>query len=320
MFITHRTAFPYTRPGGRVFHVNTNIASEARNAGAPWFDVDGVDCFNTMQGAIDACVAERGDVIFVAADYQEPAATVNFNKDGITVIGQTMGSGPGELRCVIDGQATTGPAITITKRCHLVDLEFCSKNATAIFGTEHIVCAALIDNEAAATDGQGTWFDNCTFKNQNRSPITHLLFNKGAPQVRVTDCRFYGNVTYAPTAGLGSSPSGAAPGLGRPGEIHIEGNYFEDCTYMYDAIGATRRSVFKGNYGGYSRPDAAWVKGLLWAVTHTVGTNATRVIDNYFPGTYDTAHSHTRDLMESYGCLFSGNKYEGDLPGDFNGT
>lgn len=303
---------------GQSFYFNPHTGSND-TVGAPFPEVDEALCFSTLQGAIDATVDDRGDVIHMkAGPNHDPGTTVNFNKNGVTLIGQFSGSANGELRCAIDNTDTTGPCLNITKRCLIRDIELASYNATV--SQTAVIATVVIDNADSSVNGQGTWFDNVTFKNNNRDAITHHVFNKGAPNVRVSDCRFYGHVTYAPTAGIITSTSGATLGAGRPGEITMFDNYFEDCEYMFEATGASRRCIFKGNYGGYSRPNSAWVKGLKWKTTHTVGTNSTIVIDNYFNFAFDSAHSHTRSDLESKGCLLSGNHYKTDLPGSTAGT
>ena len=58
---------PYGGPAGQTFYVNGNT-SGARNVGRPWYDADGDRVFGGVTGlqdAIDACVPDRGDVIYV---------------------------------------------------------------------------------------------------------------------------------------------------------------------------------------------------------------------------------------------------------------
>ncbi|KKL90643.1 hypothetical protein LCGC14_1902660 [marine sediment metagenome] len=65
---------------GRVFWFDPIVGADG-NSGERADDAKG-----TFQGGIDLMVAERGDLLIRMRGYDQPAATVNFNKFGITAI------------------------------------------------------------------------------------------------------------------------------------------------------------------------------------------------------------------------------------------
>ena len=74
------------------------------------------DATATFQAAIDLTVADRGDLIIRMRGYDQPSATVNFNKQGITAIAENWGMGPrqrGEF-FTTDPSNTDGPAARLS--------------------------------------------------------------------------------------------------------------------------------------------------------------------------------------------------------------
>lgn len=297
-------------PGGRTFFFNPN-ASGARNAERPWYDVDEVSCFSTLQGAIDACVADRGDVIYVARGYHAPTATVNFNKAGISVIGGAFGMNPyarGEW-CGINPSNTDGPAARITKMCYITGLGFYGNQTSG----DTYDASVIIDGSGGSTDGYGTWLHRCRFGNWNSAAVDYGVYNLGAAKVRIEDCAFAGGNTNPFDAAI--LADGSTTGGGRPGEIDAIGNWFEDSTYAMEIVTGSyvSRSRFMNNHMGYNVPGTAWVKAIK--APTTIGThNKCLVCDNYFPTAVDTGtFSHTLSAMETGGFIMSGNHYKADL-------
>jgi hypothetical protein len=78
---------------------------------------------NTIQGAIDACLANRGDVVNVIGEWTS-AVTITLNKWGTTLRGATdwnsiTGGGNANITCTGAGIAT----LTVTKaKCHIENL------------------------------------------------------------------------------------------------------------------------------------------------------------------------------------------------------
>ena len=82
-----------------------------------------VKVHNTIQGAINACTANRGDIVYVIGEWTS-TATITLNKWGTSLIGATnwnsiTGGGNSNITCTGAGIAT----LTVTKaKCHVENL------------------------------------------------------------------------------------------------------------------------------------------------------------------------------------------------------
>ena len=306
-------------PGGQTFFVNFN-GGDADDVDVPWWDVDndkdGRGVFDTLQGAIDACVADRGDTIYVKAgdSVYQPAATINFNKSGIRVFGQQMGASDQRIRVMIDCQDTSGPAFNITKRCHIRGLQVMSLGTAAggnsYWGGEAICPVILIDNIGSSVDGQGTLIERCLVRNSARADITDLILNKGAPDVEVSFCHFEGHVIGEPNGVTWGGSSDAGPGGGRGGSTYVHDSHFNHCEYAFNMAGVGTRNRLIHNYTGYNQVGGTWTLGIKYPVGggSTFASNAL-MADNYFGLTPDTSHSHTITELEVRGIICAGNHY-----------
>ena len=132
---------------GRDLHVGAGRKFWAIQATEPFYEEfraakglypDGVaKCYTTIQAAIDACVANRGDIVYVVGEWTS-AVTVTLNKWGTTLRGATdwdsiTGGGNANITCTGDGIAT----LTVTKaKCHVENLVLYCNGIGATKGIE----------------------------------------------------------------------------------------------------------------------------------------------------------------------------------------
>ena len=296
--------------GGKHFYVNP-AAGSADDTGGPWpiLQEAGVafEGITGLQAAIDASVADRGDVIHVRRGYWQPTATINFNKQGLTVIGQVWGMNDAQRGeyCTIDSSHTDGPAARITKGTHIYGLGFAGAQASG----DDVTAACIVDGNAAATDGYGTWLRGCRFVNWDRNAVNYGLFLRGPAGVRVDDCAFSGGATNALVGGIAIGMSLAAGG--RP----ATGNEIRDCTFQYCTYAIEQLSQ-GGNLmrNTLIRHNFVIDGGKFLNHNAISGNDGVLVADNYFStavgaSTFDEALA----TLETDGIIFSGNHYKADL-------
>ena len=96
-----------------------------------------VKVHNTIQGAINACTANRGDIVYVIGEWTS-TATITLNKWGTSLIGATnwnsiTGGGNSNITCTGAGIAT----LTISKaKCHVENLVLYANGTGATKGLE----------------------------------------------------------------------------------------------------------------------------------------------------------------------------------------
>ena len=122
---------------------------------------DGVaKCYTTIQAAIDACVANRGDIVYVIGEWTS-AVTITLNKWGTTLKGATdwesiTGGGNANITCTGAGIAT----LTVTKaKCHVENLVLYCNGAGATKGIEFASSApsqAVVRNVCIVKNGGDT--------------------------------------------------------------------------------------------------------------------------------------------------------------------
>lgn len=303
-------------PGGRVFFFNPNT-SGSRNLQRPWYNVDEAAVFSTLQGAIDATVADRGDVIFAPRGYYAPTATVNFNKQGITLIGGTFGMNyhaRGEF-FTIDSSNTDGPAARITKGCHIFGVGFAGAQASGDTNTATV----QIDGSGASTDGYGTWLDHCLFTNWARAAVNYGVINQGAARVRIEHCSFYGGAaSNVLDAGILHDESTTGGG-GRPGEVDCYKNRYQHCTYAHEVVSGSRvvNSIWDAEMMGFQAVGDVWVKMLKLNVLGGGGAvHGAHIMNcNFATGINTGTYSHQLSQLITEGYQFSGNHYGSDLAG-----
>lgn len=295
-------------PGGRLFLVNTNTASAARNADRPWFNVaqsagrtvpstGGITVFDDLQEAIDACVDSRGDRIVIARGYVAVTETLAFNKTGITVMAQDFGGyrpAMGEYTAIVSADTfTDGPAATITAPCTIVGLGFVGRDT----GTSFWEGASCLIGGLATAAPYGVHLYQCRLPTWNYGTQFGISI-EGSSDCMVEECLFEG-VTTDLVAGI--YLQGAAQ------NIKIHRNTFADCDYALE-LGAFA--------GGGPYLDFAF-NTVLGADSKGVNTNANTAIGNIRKNDFNTAtdtgtYDRTVDQLDDQGLQCIGNSYKDD--------
>ena len=279
-------------PGGRTFFVNT-AGGGADDIDVPWWAVDEVTVFSTLQAAIDACVANRGDIIYVKRGTQTVSATVNFNKAGISVIGQMWGIGSlarGEETTLLAAASfTDGPVATITATCLIYGLGFVSRDTGATFFSG---AAALIGGLSTASPF-GVHMKACRFPKWNVSNRIGLAI-EGSSNCLVEECDF---------EGVGTAFAAGIYIQGAMQNLVIRGNHFRDCT----------SAVVMGAFAG-GGPHFMLGPGNVCEdskLLNSGGNTATGLVcGNYLEtATNATSYDATVATLQGQGIQFSGNRY-----------
>ena len=287
-------------PGGKVFFVNTNTASAARNQDRPWFEPDGRTVFSTLQAAIDACVSSRGDMIWIARGTETVTSTVAFNKTGITVAVQSFGGhrkAMGEYTALLaDTTFVDGPVATITAPCTIVGLGFAGRDTGATFWSG---ASALIGGLATAAP-YGVHMYQCRFPKWGLDARIGLSI-EGSSDCLIEDCEF---------EGVGSDLESGIYIQGGMGNLEVKDCVFRDCDYamtMGAFAGGGPHLDFHGN-----RVIGADSKGI-----NTQANAATGVIwNNYFNTDQGAAtFDRTTDQLDDQGLQLVGNYYKDESTG-----
>lgn len=203
-------------PGGKVFFVNAS--SGAENQDVPWFNpTEGA--YTDLQSAIDDCVDNRGDVIYVKRGGLEVTSAVNFNKRGLSVIGQRYGMNPtarGEDTTIYAASSyTDGPAAKITKPCYIEGLGFAGRETS---GGESL----LIDcDETGGFSGGFAHLRHCRFSAWYGA-MDAFIRALGGQLNRIEGCTFDGLFGGVGDAAIVLETDN----LIDPGFYQILGNYF----------------------------------------------------------------------------------------------
>jgi hypothetical protein len=288
--------------GGKVFYVNS-AGGGADDIDHPFPPIDNVLCFDTLQGAIDATVADRGDVIFVKRGYTTITTGVNFNKQGISVIGQRFGMPPlyrGEYFAQDAAAVTDGPAMTISKPCYIEGLGF----HTAWTGG--ISSIGLV--EFASGDSGWIHLKNCRFMNWEVATVYGINFEAGANCI-IEDCSFEGAASQAfVSAGIAFGGSATQ----NPIRNIVRNCVFSNCTYAIEHKDGTVQEFIYG-------PGNITVKGLsndTKFLNSKSAAGAGIICGNFFhtavgTGTFDQTVAN----METDGLQCVGNEYATEGPG-----
>jgi hypothetical protein len=286
--------------GGNTFYVNSG-KGRAEDANDPFPEIDEALCFSTLQGAIDATVADRGDLIIVKRRYTAITTGVNFNKQGITVVGQNFGMPPlyrGEYFAQ-DCSATDGPAFTITKPCTIIGLGF---HSSWVGGISSI---GLI--EWASGDAGWVHLKHCRFMNWATANVYGLNFEAGANCV-IEECSFEGNATQgfvnAAIAFGGSATQNPIRNI-------VRNCVFSNCTYAIEHKDGTPQEFIYGP-GNITVPATVATKFL-----NSKGAACTGIICGNFFYTAEGASTFDQTVanMETDGARCVGNEYETEGPG-----
>ena len=173
---------------GKIFYVNNStvklanaVNGNAANSGK--FNSP----FATIQQGIDACTADRGDIVYVMPGHAESivnATTLILNKAGVSVIGL----GRGEKRPIITFATATTADITVTAaNCRLSNIVFkCN-----IASQDHMILVTADDTE----------IDHNHFREGTGTGLNFVTI--GAADADSDRTYLHHNEYYMPTAGNG---------------------------------------------------------------------------------------------------------------------
>lgn len=212
-------------PGGRTFYVNEGTGTDVRDKERPWYTVDNEVVFSTLQGAIDACEENRGDVIYVARTAITVTTPVLFNVRGISVIAQGWGMNPmvqGEFFAIVaDSSYTDGPVGIISKGCRIYGMGFASRDTGATFFSG---AALLIGGASGSGAPFGVHLDHCRFPKFNFSNRIGLAIAGGDAVTSVL-------VEYCDFEGVGTDFESGIYAQGAIQNLVYRYNHFRDCDY-----------------------------------------------------------------------------------------
>lgn len=255
-------------------------------------DRDGVDrVYSTIQGAIDACVGGRGDVVLVlprtmATGDTDPGSwaenlIIAAAQSGMSLIGIPTNRTQGGLPQIKKGGTTASTLLTIrAPGCTIKNLGF-NGNSTA---GAALNVGILLDDDSSTKTAFGTAIINCHFKNCAGSTVTDSRTGGAitwsaqgnAWQVLIKGNRFYKNVCDVSLLGTSGSV---------PQDVIIEDNIFSGPTASVDCN--------------------------LWLAGGS-GMNGVIVRNNEFPSSIPTLSSGSVvRYVDMTGCvgIFSGNRF-----------
>lgn len=266
-------------------------ATHGLGAKAQIYIVDG-SISGALQDAIDAAVANSGDLILVQRAGHEVTQTVTFNKTGIMVKAIDDGFNPlakGEYHSVYAAEAfIDGPVATVIAPCLIEGLAFASRDPNALFWGG----AAMLIGGLASALPFGVHIKNCRFPKwgwDNRIGIAV----EGTTDVLIEKCTF---------EGVGSALRAGIYLQGAMQNITIRRNHFRQCT------AAVLLGAFAG--GGPHMilgPDNVVQDGYLLE-TDTNSANGS-IIGNYSDLAVGNAYDRTVTQLKAQGLQPSGNHY-----------
>ena len=225
---------------GQEFFVNATEGG-TDDVDIPWPKVDNKICFDSMQGAVDATVSNRGDTIWMKRS-EEISSTVLFNKTGIRVIAQAFGMAPGargEYQALYAASTLTAdPVAKISAGCYIEGIGFASEDA----GTLFFEGAALLIGGDGLASPFGVHLKHCRFPHwgmDNRFGISV----EGSADCLIEDCDFQGGSTDFVS---GIYVQGAVANL------EVRDCRFRDCDYAithgeFADLGVNAGLIYKGN-------------------------------------------------------------------------
>ncbi len=279
-------------PGGRVFYVNNNTAGAARNADRPWYTADASVCFDNLPDAITACVANRGDIIYVARGGYEVTETIAVNKSGISIIGQTFGLPHGSRGeyCSIYANASfsDGPVLTITAPCRIQGFGFASEDA----GSMYYAGAAVLIGGLSLASPYGVNMQYCRFPKWGLDNRIGLAI-EGSSNCCIEDCEFEGAFAS------GIYVQGAC------GHLTLRRNTFALCTYAithgeFSDVGVNTQMMY-----GPGNVTVSPTRGIDTNSKACLGT----VFGNYWGTAVAATHDVDIDTTEGLGLKCVGNYY-----------
>lgn len=285
---------------GQVFYYNPAEGGDD-DVGSPFPPVDGKRCFDTIQAAIDICVANRGDWIHAKRGSETVTQTVNFNKAGITVMVQDWGCNPlvkGEFSALVAGTGfTDGPVAKLTQPCRIEGMGFASRDAGTTFFSG---AACLIGGNGDAAPF-GVVMRHCRFPKFNFTNRIGLAI-EGSSDCLVEECTF---------EGVGADFESGIYIQGATQNLVIRRNHFRDCDY------AITLGAFAGGGPAFIIGPENIVQGADSKFLNSQANTASGVIvGNYFNTDQGTAtFDRTTDQLDAQGIQLIGNFYKDESTG-----
>lgn len=279
-------AVQYSSDSPNIFYCDPNHANAADTN-------DGRDPnfpFATLQAAINATTAARGDVIFMLGS-ETVTQTVSFNKAGISVYALDRGAPPGitgeYIALLADATFTDGPVATVTAQCRIEGLGFAGRDTGATFFDG----AAMLIGGLATALPFGVHIKNCRFPKWNLDNRIGIAI-EGTTDVLIEGCVF---------EGVGSDFDSGIYVQGATQNLVIRDCYFRDCTYgiLFGAFaGGGPHCIIHRNYFEDSK--------MLSAASAATGL----IADNWCEGATDTgSYNDTVDNLNTLGLVFSDQHY-----------
>ena len=188
------------------------------------FIFDSSESSFTLQDAIDACTAGKGDVIVWVGGGLEVTETINFNKSGITLIASNRGLSrlfEGEFHAIYANVSfTDGPVAQITASCRIIGIGFASRDVGSLFFSG---AACLIGGEGLATP-YGVHMLNCRFPKWGFANRIGLAI-EGSSDCLIEECSFEG---VSAAFDMGVYVQGAVQNL------EVRASRFRQCTYAIE--------------------------------------------------------------------------------------
>ena len=304
-------------PSGKVFFVKATTDSDFADFEAQFpVDEDGVvRTYSTIQGAVNACVGGRGDVVLITTPNMSAGATdptsyaetviVAAGQSGVTLAGvPSYNRTQGGLPQIKKG---SGSVSLLTLRAPGVTVLNIGFNGSGSTGG-----GILLDDDGSTKSAFGTSITGCHFKNLKGSSATNSATGGaiqwastgGAWQVNISGNSFYNNVGGIVLLGTSASV---------PQDVIIENNTFHGGaatdTYLYLSAGSGMTGlVIKGNtFGTFP------TLGSATNATYMILTNCTGVMADNFFGSSGKTFGATSDVKVPITVLMAGNYQEGGL-------
>ncbi len=285
---------------GQVFYYNPAAGGDD-DVGTPFPPVDGKRCFDTMQAAIDATVAGRGDLIHCKRGSETVTEVVLFNKSGITVKVMDWGINPfakGEFSALLaDSAYTDGPVAKISAPCRIEGLGFASRDA----GTTFFSGAACLIGGDADANPFGVVMRHCRFPKWGLTNRIGLAI-EGSSDCMIEECSF---------EGVGSDFESGIYIQGATQNLVIRGCHFRDCDY------AITLGAFAGGGPAFIIGPGNVVQSADSKFLNSQANTATGVIvGNYFNTDQGTStFDRTTDQLDTQGIQLIGNFYKDESTG-----
>ena len=280
---------------GNEFYVNATEGG-TDDVDIPWPKVDNKICFDSMQGAVDATVSNRGDTIWMKRS-EEISSPVLFNKTGIRVIAQNFGMAPGargEYQALYAASTLTGdPVAVISAGCYIEGIGFASEDA----GTSFWEGAALLIGGAGTAAPFGVHLKHCRFPHWGMDNRYGLSI-EGSSDCLIEGCDFQGGATDFVS---GIYVQGACANL------EVRDCRFRDCDYAitqgsFSDAGVNTALIYKGNV--VCTPDSKFLNGAGNTVRGIMCDNWV-----YTDSASTTTNSVQISTMETAGMQSVGNHY-----------